>query len=190
MIQKWQTLLAQLEAEERPGYIGQKDICTEADLLAFEAETSIIIPVEYKEFCQVFGTVIFGDYVRFFCPNIKYSEEDIHSLKFGLELQENNGLAIDREAIINLLNSAFVFANTCNGESILWNLKTYSELDKSYDIYLVPGNDIDNVYQVGRDFFKFVCDFCLGTKSHELLPKYRRPKMRELRRTYTRFSIR
>lgn len=187
-LQKWQALLMQLEAEERLGCIGQ-DIRTEAELQRFETETSIVLPDGYKEFCQVFGTVIFGDYVTVFCPDISYSVSKINSLKFGLELQVSNEVALDEEAITNLLNSSFVFGDTQKGDYILWGLKTYSDLDKSYDIYLISVNDMDGVYQVGRNFFEFVCDFCLDIKSYQLLPKYRRPLIKDLRRTYTRFSL-
>jgi len=43
----------------------------------------------------------------------------------------------------------------------------------------------DNLYKVGRDFFDFVRDFCLGMKAFELLPEELWPQTRDIRLQFT-----
>jgi len=56
-------------------------------------------------------------------------------------------------------------------------LRSYKKPDDSYDIYWLHYDDFDGeVYQVGRDFFDFIHDFCLGRKSYSFLPESMQPE--------------
>jgi hypothetical protein len=56
MIAEWQKLLEQVEVR---GDIFE--LTSEEELLEFEARTGIVLPCNYKEFCQVFGFGEFGN---------------------------------------------------------------------------------------------------------------------------------
>jgi hypothetical protein len=46
---------------------------------------------------------------------------------------------------------------------LLWDLRTYDELDDSYDIYILKDGNIDvPTCNLGRDFYLFIRDFCMG----------------------------
>jgi hypothetical protein len=189
MLQDWQNLLAQLNPKEQTG-LAEQDIRTIEELIEFEFQSGFILPTSYKEFCQVFGTVLLGKYVEIYSPYPERSNGLKASLKLDLELQISKEVSLNVEEISTLIDSAFIFDFTPGGDCLLWDLRTYSEEDESYDIYLVPGNEMEATYLIGRNFFEFVRDFCLGQKSHKVLPQYRRPKKRDLQLTYTRFSLR
>lgn len=75
---------------------------------------------------------------------------------------------------IDLLNSAFMFGKYgAGGSLIFWDLRTYSESDKSYDIYWADWEtpECGERILIGRSFFEFVSDFCYGTKSFDLIPE-------------------
>jgi len=55
-------------------------------------------------------------------------------------------------------------------QKYLWDLGSYDESDQSCDIYLVPTDDLDRTTKLGRDFFEFVNDFCLGSRARKVLP--------------------
>jgi hypothetical protein len=50
----------------------------------------------------------------------------------------------------------------------VWHLETYSEADKSYDIYRVPLDSVENSGRVGRDFFKFITDYIAELEAEDL----------------------
>lgn len=182
-MQRWQALLTQLEVIDK----SRQTKPTEADLLAFEAQTGIALPAGYKEFRQVFGSGTFGDFVNIYggCPNVKLSEELIGFLRQSLERVAEWYRSLNIEPLESLLNSAFVFGGTSRAESFLWDLRTYNETDQSYDIYLARIDD-SHVYLVGRDFYEFVRDFCLGMKAFEVLPEGLRPDPQEIYPTFNR----
>lgn len=69
--------------------------------------------------------------------------------------------------------------------------QVFGSLDLSRDIYWVSIDFLeeDRIYQVGRNFFEFVRDFCLGLKSQEVLPESIRPLPSVLGQTFTRFNV-
>ena len=185
MLETWKNLKLQLD--EEPNKYQKHEVCTEKELLDFETKTKIVLPPSYKECCQVFGSVAFGDYLQIRCPNFSLSQFWIEALESSIDSAVRFGEIEIRNAskIENLLDSAFVFGGSDTLLVLFWDLRTYSETDENYDIYLARGEDFDGVYLVGRDFTKFVLDFCLGTKSHEILPKYMHPSLQSLQPTFT-----
>ena len=183
MIEKWQNLLAQLEILENKGW----GIWSEERLLAFEAKTGIILPAGYKEFCQIFGNGTLGDYMGISYPNLQESNGITASLKDSLDIVA--GKVSNLAEIQKTLDSAFFFADNSNAHLVFWDLRTYSESDRSYDIYITYLDCFEGeFYQIGRDFFEFVRDFCLGMKSYEVLPEWMRPYPEELTLTFCPFK--
>ncbi|MBV6622860.1 MAG: hypothetical protein KI793_07900 [Rivularia sp. (in: Bacteria)] len=74
------------------------------------------------------------------------------------------------------INSALQFASGQNNYYIYWDLTTYSDEDKNYDIYVGTWDNYDLI-KIGRDFFTFVTDYCLGIKSFDfLLQRFRQKR--------------
>jgi hypothetical protein len=188
MIEKWQYLLAELEVfEDDEG----SEIWTEEKLQAFEFETGIMLPADYKTFCQVFGTGLFGEYMRIYCPNLDWSNLLLNSIKDEI----NNFPDPRHEKILNmtslkkLLDSALIFGDNSTEDVVFWDLRTYDQVDKNYDIYIANSDCFDGeVHKIGRDFYEFVRDFCLGMKSYEVLPELMRPSPQELILTFYPFN--
>lgn len=189
MLEKWQALIAQLEVHESSN---NQEIWIPEDFQAFEAETGIILPDSYRGFCQVFGTGLLGDYMRIYCPNTYLSNVTIEAIKNEISqfLDPMYSKVMDVRSISKLLDSAFVFGDNASADVVFWDLRTYRESDKSYDIYLANSDCFDGeIHQVGREFYEFICDFCLGMKSYEVLPESMRPLPEALTRTFTRGSL-
>lgn len=171
MITEWRELLKQVEVR---GDIFE--FTSEVDLLEFEGRTGIFLPSKYKEFCQIFGSGEFGNDLL----NIHVVSHDnlLSMIEWTSELRVNLELDIylddltmaKLEVIRNHLKSALIFGGNGKSQFCFWDLTTYDKLDDSYDIYLASWGSYD-CCQVGRDFFTFVKDFCLGMKPYEYLPE-------------------
>lgn len=184
MIKKWQNLYKQLEI-----FNLEKKSNLEIDIIKFEAQTKIKLPPEYKNFLLVFGTGRFGNYIGLTIPNIEESKEFMgyYLEKLDYESQfwpEDESSKIKK--LRDIFNSALLFGNTPFKQDLVWDLRTYNKTDKSYDIYLVMF-DCPSAFKVGRNFYEFVCDFCLGLKSHEILPEDSRPEPSSISYTFTHF---
>ena len=186
MIERWQSLLNQLEIIQSP--YGSEFWSLE-ELNKFENETGITFPIGYKEYCQVFGSGGFGDFVGIYCPRIDFSNNLLASIKDEIINfpDPQHEKMMSKESLITLLDSGFVFASESCGISIFWNLNSYDELDKSCDIYWISGDCFDgDVYKIGRDFYEFVTDFCQGNKSFKILPKEDWRSEKAFQKTFTR----
>jgi hypothetical protein len=186
-LQKWTSLLAELEVGKFGG-----EIFTEEQLSDFESQYNIILPIEYKEYCQVFGTGQFGEFMDIVCPSNRLIEvsnnllNSIRSAADDIPKSRANYLAISIDAIMDLLDSAFVFGGY-DDSIVLWDLRTYQEDDHSYDIYWALSEDfMGDIYKVGRSFFEFIRDFCLGEKAFEVLPEEVYPMPEAICRTFRR----
>lgn len=173
MLQQWRSLLVEVEIIEEGS-----EVLDEEELSRFEVENNILLPVEYKEFCQTFGTGLFANSIRIYSPSqflVEYSRGSLETISEQIDLFPSENLTRDR-SLQSLLENGFVFGNDFGANIAIWDLRTYSDLDKSYDIYWI---DIDaedeNLYRVGRNFFEFVTNFCLGRGTYEYLPEDKRP---------------
>lgn len=172
MMQQWQNFLSQLQLIN-----SGCEITDLADLLRFEIHHNIILPQEYKEYCQVFGTgrLGYGMHIYTLTPYlVKHSEETLATLIEDLELFPSNDVVRD-QSLKNLLQAGFVFADDSGAHVALWDLRTYRNEDKSYDIYWVDIDLVSDADRIGRSFFEFVSDFCLGKSPYEFLPEAKRP---------------
>ncbi|MEG3863741.1 SMI1/KNR4 family protein [Microcoleus sp. herbarium12] len=190
-MQKWRSLLAHLEVFDEQG-----ECLSEEEILEFETRNNIELPKDYKIFSQIFGSGVFGNMINIYSPihshyfhqypleTIRY--EITNRLWYPLEELEKN---MNLESIVDLLKGAFVFGEDCAGYIAIFDLRTYSESDYSCDIYWVHCPEFDGgIYLVGRNFLEFVCNFCLGTKSYEVLPVSIWPDPSCLVHTFTFFS--
>jgi hypothetical protein len=188
-LQAWRTLLEELEVTGAPG-----SSCVSADLAQLEVELGITFPADYKEFCEVFGSGELGGFIRIFCPCSAATSERIseNSLSSLVDLQGPSGLdALKQELswelgrfnkgastansarlskLERILSAAFVFGDDPNAQVYLWDLSSFDQTRQTCDIYLIPTDDLLDATYIGRDFFEFVRDFCLGSKAREVLP--------------------
>lgn len=172
MINQWRQLLANLQIRESDS---GREILSEDKLTAFEIQNNITLPADYKDFCQIFGTGSLWDFVVIYCPSnyLLTTQDMIGGMIAQIRRYPSPDLNRDLE-YINLLHSAFMFGEYgAGGSLIFWDLRTYSDVDKSYDIYWADWEtpECDDCIFIGRNFFEFVRDFCYGTKSFELLPQ-------------------
>ena len=183
-MQKWQKLLKILEVIRT----SQAEILTEVDLSRVEIERHLILPTDYKDFCQTFGSGIFGDFIAIHCPSSQLfsrSNLAIKSIKEQIRKYPSKNTQWDRE-LESLLDSALMFGHDDRANIVFWDLRSYKSSDKSYDIYWAKVDEFDdNIYKVGRDFFDFVREFCLGIKAFEILPEELWPLPNDIRLQFT-----
>jgi len=164
------------------------DIMTEEDLNHFEAQSKIRLPPDYRDFCQIFGSGMFGDYMRIRCPYIQEQEEKITLIREAIVSPSEGVLSTENQSLIqDLINHSFIFGDNHNSEYVLWNLNTYREDDKSYDIYLMTLYPI-NSYFLCRSFFEFIRDYCLNIKMLEIFPQAEVSLLEIVHPTFTQFS--
>lgn len=185
MIEKWQKFLQEHSVLIADHYGRTPAIMTEFELSDFERKTGIELPPDYRSFLQLLGVGLFtqtvgGFHLSIEPLNIEDSINAFYSLKISLEYERERGEISDPEHIEGLLNHGFIFAGNGKGGIFVWDLRSYRESDKNYDIYLCSIHDSPLVfYPVGRDFLEFICDFGLGLNpnKHKSLPKRLRPKL-------------
>lgn len=190
MKQQWHNLLGQLDVLEYG-----REILSSNKIIEFENSTKILLPQSYKEFCEVFGTGLFGNFVGIVSPSLdffEYGKTIIFRINEEVEMFPSKDREWDR-GVKSILDSAFIFGGNSVWEYIaFWDLRTYQKSDRSYDIYWMStsfsGSEDDETFYIGRDFFEFVVDFCLGTKVFEILPFSKQPPPECIYQTFTRSS--
>src|SRR5262249_45288806 len=193
MVEKWESLFATLTVVCRSPLL-----CSDAEIERAERDLGFRFPTGYKEFCQVFGSGSFGDFIRIYCPCPTPTSYDrgfqFVGLSLNLEMAVDSGELTpdeDKGILLNrLLMHGYPFGDTINADSFFWDLTSYSEADHSFDIYWVPDGEAMSVTKVGRNFFEFVSEFCLGPKLNELLPgAYAAIASRNQNRVFTAFDL-
>ena len=72
---------------------------------------------------------------------------------------------------------------------IFWDLRSYNNSDKSCDIYWANSDCFNgDIYKIGRDFYRFITELCLGEQSYEILPEKEWRLRESLQRTFTPVS--
>lgn len=166
-IDKWRKLIDQLE-----GNLPKGSLCTVEQIQKAEQDLGFEFPEGFREFCLTFGSGSFGvgEY-----PNEFYiygvsdavSRFDIRSIGYmltGLKITYDTGDLAEASMGVaeHLLEYGYPFGSSPNGDSFLWDLASCTEHDHSYDIYWIPGDQENEIRQVGRDFYAFIDQFCLG----------------------------
>ncbi|MBV6626462.1 MAG: SMI1/KNR4 family protein [Rivularia sp. (in: Bacteria)] len=175
MIQdKWQILISQLEIVN-----GNSLPNTEQDIHNFESHTGILLPADYKKLCLLLGGGRFNEFIDI--DNVNRLQQNFEFLKDVLKYHQpsfsepynqwirySSDLEERRKKFCPFINSALQFASGQNNYYIYWDLTSYSDEDKNYDIYVGTWDNYDLI-KIGRDFFTFVTDYCLGIKSFDFL---------------------
>jgi SMI1-KNR4 cell-wall len=159
---KWKTLLSQTEViYSRTDHLSTRTL---DQLLEFESRAGFILPSEYKEFCQIFGPGYFTRYaITINCSSAEEADcEPISNLdtktaiKGSYPYSESVNDLVDAAYIFGMINIGYVF--------LLFDLRSYRSVDESYDIYLLDDECENAAYCLGRSFFEFVRDVCLGER--------------------------
>jgi hypothetical protein len=185
-ILRWRDLFASIEIDPSPH---GEDIRTAELLSKLESDSGVLLPTEYKEYCQVFGSGIFGSYMQIHYPNDEVLGIALDNMKKELVYEKGMGLweGRDSEAIEKKLNFAYPFADDSWEDIVFWDLETYSAKDESYDIYLVWNLKF---YFICRDFYEFITEFCLGKKSFSILPDDAQPGKEDIIQTFLPYKWR
>jgi SMI1-KNR4 cell-wall len=140
---------------------GEADLKTPEEIAKMEADLNIIFPSGYKEFCQVFGSCSIG-FMRIICS----SDYANWIYMKSLEMSRSEFPGVSPILSDSIFDSCYVFGCDLGDYWVLWDLRTYSEHDKCYDIYLTDTEQ--ELIKIGRDFFEFIKDFCLGEKARDI----------------------
>lgn len=159
MRRDWLDLMANLDIVEHP------EVSFPEEILEFEQTAGFILPEQYKEFCMVCGGMYFEKteisilQVGFYDVQT-YLDEDFE--KRDICISYNDGQYEMQE----LVQNSRLFGRGSGYIFLIWDLRTYRENDKSYDIYLLRdwGNGTMDALNLGRNFYAFVRDYCIGQK--------------------------
>ncbi|MEM6614346.1 MAG: SMI1/KNR4 family protein [Cyanobacteria bacterium P01_C01_bin.72] len=165
-LQKWFTLLEQVEVVHRRD--PKMHTITLEQIEQFESQSGFILPQEYKEYCQVFGSGIFGiTLLRVYCPDHLNVEEHLISLQDAINACVDFSDYTEEEK--QIFESAYVFGYGADYTLFIFDSKTYSSEDKSVNIYGI--SELDTIYFIGRSFYEFVRDVCMGDKAETCFPE-------------------
>ncbi len=155
---KWEKLLFQLEIILECTH--DLSTLTENQLNYFESQTQLILPEEYKNYCQIIGSGRFSrSQFSIDCPDVNSIQETLTSNEIILEAYTSrHSWSL---TILQLLDSAYLFGGGLDfKELLIFDLRTYREIDQSYDIYFVsPDGDVNFL---SRSFFDLIKDYCIG----------------------------
>ncbi|MGL6341956.1 MAG: SMI1/KNR4 family protein [Waterburya sp.] len=175
-MQKWLNLLQSITLTNA---FSERVIISQSQLSNFEAETGIILPAEYKNYYQVFGSGMFGELVtiHYLSPSlVEVSKNLIALVKQQIKKYPSKDKSSERK-LVSWLNHILIFASDERGNVAAWDLTSFNESNSSYDIYWIQIDDFDDeIYKIGSDFFDFINNFCLGKKINYLLSEYMRIK--------------
>jgi len=189
-LEKWQSLFSTLQVRynvaSADGSIPSepKYVKTDLDIETFEIVNRIKLPSDYKSYCKVFGNGIFSDWVSIFAISLAHSEESKYFTRGAIKyVQEDiqRGHVIectDINFVNKLLDNCFAFAMSSTAGTILWDLSSYSESDGEYDIYYIFLDDLCVSY-LGRSFYEFITNFCLGSMWFEVFPDNHKSELLE-----------
>jgi hypothetical protein len=147
----------------------------------FECKSKFALPLEYKEFCLMFGAGVFGinhfrieclpEYVDSFGDNniedfFMSNREILHNFKDDCQWTDESS---------EVLGSAIIFGTGYDkGVAFVFDKKTFSNQDLSYDIYGVFREDLSassgSIYFLGRSFFDFIKNICIEGDAHVKCP--------------------
>lgn len=177
-----------LRLREDTKILGEQSSLMFSKFNELDYDDGIIFPKDYVNFIEVFGQGFLGESIRIRWPGrcskilIGYYIELLESYKnIGLYTEE------DAKPNLDLLNNSFSFGDTDTSELLVWDLRTYSARDNSYDIYWI-GLSSNKSYQIGRSFYDFVTEFCFGDQMFNKLPEHEQLNHETMTQTFTGYS--
>jgi hypothetical protein len=154
-------------------------LSSEEDLQIFEAHIGFKLPKEYREYCQVFGTGMFYETIVVYdvCSSgFIYPWNPVYRMFCQLEdFKEALRVGYRRRnpEVLSMIDSWHIFGRRALSGTIffIFDLSSYGELDQACDIYMVADSNL-GVIKLGRSFYQFVCDYCIGSRLKEEFPDY------------------
>lgn len=140
----------------------------------FERQFSIIFPDEYKNFCQIFGTGSFQRAFTLYSPSeYLIGQQELLILTIEYICQFPSLYPEEDLRKVDLLQNAFIFGCDCGNYIFIWDLRTYGDIDKSYDIYTLLWDSPSETFNeevtfFGRSMLSFVRDTLLTSKLYDL----------------------
>jgi SMI1-KNR4 cell-wall len=164
MLEKWKSLLADTQIDYK--WTNQLFPQSPEQLSNYENQVGFLLPSEYKEFCQVFGYGTFTKYwITLECPDLEDIEPHLDTIAAIKCSSEDLS-----EDLSGLLDSAYIFGTGDGFIFFLFDLRTYSGIDKSYDIYVLDDEHLSSLHYLGRQFFDFVQEMCTGERTFSEFP--------------------
>jgi SMI1 / KNR4 family (SUKH-1) len=155
---------------EEPRNLG---IYTDEELSAYEMKIGCVLPCEYKGYLKTFGPGLFGkcqfrvDTLCLDSPNIGIS----YSLEGILDCINSETFS-DKERTV--IARGYPFGDSEKAyTNLFFDLNTYDSTNRDCDIYgLYTDHDgTGTLYFLGRSFFEFVRDCCVGDKAFKDFPE-------------------
>jgi hypothetical protein len=181
-IDQWNELLKGINILGEPSHL------TPSKFNELDYDFSVVLPKDYIYFLEVFGQGFLGESIRIRWPG-QWSKVLIRHYVELLETYKNSGSYTEEDIKPNLdlLSNSFAFGDTDTSELLVWDLRTYSTSDDSYDIYWI-GLSSSKSYLVGRDFYEFVSSFCFGEQMFDKLPMEEQLDSTQMTHTFTGYS--
>ena len=164
-MKNWQKLLDKLRV------IGTPLTNNKMELVAFEEQANVKLPIDYHVYCQVFGGGDFNEII-----GIERVAKDSQEMVDKLDEQKDFKDSIllgneDNEILLRLVRASYIFGLRTLGTGVFFAFDTssYRDDDQSCDIYLIK-DDIGRVHSLGRNFHEFIANYCIGEKLLEDFP--------------------
>jgi hypothetical protein len=184
-MENWNQWLHQFQIVEKVNSYGPTETLTASQFAQIEHAHGIQFPESYKCFCNVFGSCMFMySSRRIYCPDLRISEVCLESLRMTLFKFEDSrrnyinsnprawGDIEDSKTIEKIKNlikkSGFVFGDDSTAALFIFDTESYSDVDKSCDIWLGDGEgELDRFKYLGRSFYEFFLNFCINTEEDD-----------------------
>jgi SMI1-KNR4 cell-wall len=176
-MEKWYKLLEKIQIDKA------LNVLSSQELQAFEIENDISLPNGYKEFCQVFGSGVFENKIRIYCPPqieetrnfISLLDNDLGNLRRLPDFQAEKA-----EEISKLFGNLLAFGGTWDADIFLWDLSSGNLDDSDFDIYVIDLDSFESdggvVKLVGRNFYSFIESAALNIKIGSFFSEYNYPE--------------
>jgi SMI1 / KNR4 family (SUKH-1) len=156
-LEHWHQLISSIEVIDSP----LMELMTSEEILTFEQSHNLLLPQDYKDFCQVLGTGQANKYLNIYSPTDSLIRQQ-ELIRLTMQHVSNFPSSSIQQDLLktNLLANSFMFGDDSCGCMYMWDLRTYSDLDSSYDIYCgvwdSPADSFEREYQLmGRSFLEF-----------------------------------
>ena len=170
-LEDWYQLASSIEIIDEPSGI---ELLTLEEALAFEKKHGFLLPQDYKEFCQVFGTGRAAKCVNLYCAtDTLILQQELLYLTIK-NISDFPSSSVQEDFLkVDLIQNSFYFGDDSGSCIFMWDLRTYSNLDSSYDSYLgvwdSPSDSFAEDYKyLGRSFFDLVNEFTFAGRIFEL----------------------
>jgi hypothetical protein len=153
MLTEWEDLLNSLNLT------GLACVSSEQEISEFEEKCGFKVPESYKNYCRIFGHGTFKDKDLAIYEIGPISWIDAVILE-SFSIREAQFTDDELPLAIHLKDHGF-YIGIAEDICFFWDLGSCQSSDDEYDIYARTESD-NGLYKVGRNFFQFIRDFCIG----------------------------